>query len=115
MTSITEADRGLLARYLTAKDEQARLWDKFQAARHAGGPVAALRRQYDEAEAELAAMRATPGEPDQHDPMCCQRYSRLHHPAHSLAGCRWRAMSEPGPEEYPGDGMNETTGYASND
>jgi hypothetical protein len=28
-------------------------------------------------------------EPDQHDPMCCQRYSRLHHPAHSLAGCRW--------------------------
>jgi hypothetical protein len=89
MTSITEADRGLLARYLTAKDEQARLWDKFQAARHAGGPVAALRRQYDEAGAELAAMRATLGEPDQHDPMCCQRYSRLHHPAHSLAGCRW--------------------------
>jgi hypothetical protein len=43
-------------------------------------------------EAALDAMKDFAGWGGPHDPLCCQRYSFLHHPAVSVRGCRWNPL-----------------------
>lgn len=82
MTSQTTGDQALLLHYLTVKDR----WEALVMVCAHGHGTALERLQRDQAEAALDGMKATAGEGQPGDPLCCQRYSRLHHPAFALAG-----------------------------
>lgn len=41
------------------------------------------------AEDRVDALKAGYGEATPQEPLCCQRYMRLHHPVFSVSGCRW--------------------------
>ena len=77
----TAADDLLMERYLFVKEVRE-----------------ALVAEHHEAKTRLAALRRlldAAGEGAEDGPLCCQRYSRLHHPAFSVRGCRWYGWTPP--------------------
>jgi hypothetical protein len=89
----TGQDDLLMQRYLFVKE----LWESAVAEHHAAQAKAdQLRAWRDVAEAEHDAMKDAAGEPGPDAPLCCQRYSPLHHPGFALPGCRWFGWSPPG-------------------
>jgi hypothetical protein len=84
-TGVTRTASPLMARSRAAWERLVREWD------HApGDPVPAAVRL---AEEQVDVLKAVLGEPGSSDPLCCRRYSRLHAPVFSVAGCRW--LGEP--------------------
>jgi hypothetical protein len=97
MSGMTAEDRDLLARYREVKDR----WERLTA-EHATEVMngtaweitSKFREQRDEAEREYDALKAEAGEGQPGDPLCCQRYGRLHLPEFAVRGCRWYAELE---------------------
>lgn len=79
-------DLPTLAEYLSAKhaweDEVLKL-DYFKLTQQ-------QRDEFETSSDRINAMKTAYGEPNANDPLCCQRYGRLHEPAFSVTGCRWR-------------------------
>jgi hypothetical protein len=46
--------------------------------------------------ARTDALKEAGGPAEPGDPVCCQRYGRLHEPAFSVGGCRWLGVTDPG-------------------
>lgn len=88
--SITTQELDLLLRYLAA----AETWERLVSA-CAGNPQSeALMAERDRAEAKYDAMKAEAGEGTADDPLCCQRYGRLHRPCFSVSQrCRWYGVA----------------------
>jgi hypothetical protein len=78
-----------MTEYLAARDRVERLVEKYGADICAGTLSAGMRMSMDQARAEVDAMKEAAGEGGPGDPLCCQRYTRLHRPAFSVRGCRW--------------------------
>jgi hypothetical protein len=78
-----------IAEYLAAKDRTERLVEKYGALIREGSLTPRLWRLIDQAWAEIDRLKEAAGEGGPDDPLCCQRYSRLHHPVFSVTGCRW--------------------------
>lgn len=86
--SITTQELGLLLRYLAA----AETWERL-VSMCAGNPQdEGLRAERDRAEEKYDALKAEGGGAQPGDPVCCQRYGRLHRPCFSLSGCRWHGI-----------------------
>lgn len=84
---ITSArDAELMGEYLAAKEHYERVAAGYQ---DAISMVAAMRRARDEAFTALTDLKAKQGEATRDDPLCCQRYTRLHDRALAVPGCRW--------------------------
>lgn len=75
-----------LAEYLAAKDECERLVDEWA---KTGKPADSAPQDVRRAEAKVDALKEEAGEAGPDEPLCCRRYSRLHCPVFSVAGCRW--------------------------
>jgi hypothetical protein len=75
-----------LAEYVAAADEWGRLVAKWAMT---GNPGDAVPEGVKLAEARVGALKAAAGEGGLRDPLCCQRYTRLHRPEFSVGGCRW--------------------------
>jgi hypothetical protein len=76
-----------LSAYLAAKAASERLTAEWVSSGYKPGDPAP---QYvRDAEARVGAMKRAAGEGGPDEPLCCQRYGRLHEPAFSVAGCRW--------------------------
>src|ERR1700723_2199201 len=74
-TRITARRNAQLAEYLAVKYEWERLVRQYAVA---PGEPAELREQCHQAEARMDALKAAAGEGGPDDPLCCQRYSKLH-------------------------------------
>src|ERR1700722_6666146 len=74
-----------MAEYLAAKGE----WERLIRECSRPGAAPELRGQLAAAEARFDALKAAGGEGGPDDPLCCQRYGRLHSPTFSVTGCRW--------------------------
>jgi hypothetical protein len=72
-----------MAEYLAAKGE----WERLVIECSRPGAAPELRGHL--AEARFDALKAAGGEGGPDDPLCCQRYGRLHSPTFSVTGCRW--------------------------
>lgn len=79
-------DARLMAEFLALKDAYDRVVAGYQ---DSISMVAAMRRARDRAFAALTDLKAGQGEPTRDDPLCCQRYTRLHDRALAVPGCRW--------------------------
>src|ERR1700733_414087 len=74
------------AECLTAHYERGRLWAEVTGTWKPGDRVPeAVKR----AEARVDALKGAAGDGGPDDPLCCQRYGRLHHPVFSVTGCPW--------------------------
>ena len=74
-----------LTAYLAAKESCERLVNAWASSAQPGDQVP---DEVKEAKYRLDAMKAAAaGEAGPGEPLCCQRYSRLHHPAFSVPGC----------------------------
>jgi hypothetical protein len=80
-----------MAEYLAARDEWERLVAEWATT---GKPGDAMPGAVKLAEARVDALKAAAGEGGPGDPLCCQRYGRLHRPTFSVPGCRWYEMSQ---------------------
>lgn len=86
----TTADLELLARYRAAKGEWERLVREHGMTHVPGQPWPLAVK---EAEAQALAMKEAAGDGQPGDPLCCQRYTRLHLPEFALSGCRWYGVT----------------------
>ena len=57
-----------------------------------GGHLSLVTKVVRLAEARVDAMKKAAGAGGPDEPLCCQRYPRLHHTVFSVAGCRWLQM-----------------------
>jgi hypothetical protein len=86
----TRDDLALMKRY----SELRKWWDELVDRCSASPGNLALKRMRDHAGDRIDDLKASLGEPDQSDPLCCRRYSRLHMPAFAVSGCRWYELRE---------------------
>jgi hypothetical protein len=84
--SATPEDLALLGEYVAAREEYERLISKFGPAHTPGQDWPAVVYQAGD---RVDALKDAAGEPQPGDPLCCQRYGRLHLPEFALQGCRW--------------------------
>lgn len=89
MPELAAEDRELMARYLGIKAAYEDIVAKAGPSHVPGTPWP---RPVGRLEAALDAMKEAAGDGQRGDPLCCQRYSRLHHPAFALSTCRWYAL-----------------------
>lgn len=84
---ITDArDADLMAEFLAVRE----IYERHAGAyRDALDEVTRTRLARDTAFATLTDLRQRQGEPTGDDPLCCQRYGRLHLREHAVPGCRW--------------------------
>jgi hypothetical protein len=86
---MSAGDAELLARYLEAKGEYHKLVAEWS---HTPGDR--VPEAVKAAEARWLGMKDEAGEAGPGDPLCCQRYGKLHAPSFSVAGCRWLEYRE---------------------
>jgi hypothetical protein len=80
-----QADPILLERYAAAKRE----WDALTIEAGHDPENAELRAKRDRAGKWHNAWAESLGEPGHGDPLCCQRYGRVHLPEFAVSPCRW--------------------------
>lgn len=84
---ITDArDAELMGTYLALKDAYDRSVTDYGGALD---EVTRTRQVRDKAHAELRDFRVSLGTPTHSDPLCCQRYGRIHVRDLAVPGCRW--------------------------
>jgi hypothetical protein len=82
----TTVDAQVIGRYRAAKAAYERLVEWLLPEHVPGTPWPPA---VTDALAAADAMKAEYGGPQPGDPLCCQRYGRLHLPEFSVSGCRW--------------------------
>jgi hypothetical protein len=82
----TTVDAQVMFRYRAAKAAYDRLVEWLGPEHVPGTPWPPA---VTDAQARVDAMKAEAGEGQPGDPLCCQRYGRLHLPEFSVSGCRW--------------------------
>lgn len=86
-TVITDAANArLMDEYLAVKERYERAVEDYQGAMD---EMTRTRGARDKAFAALSDLKAREGEPTHDDPLCCQRYGRIHHRTFAVPGCRW--------------------------
>lgn len=80
------ADADLMAEYMRLSE---RYHQAVRGIEQVLGTLAAARTERDKAYAEMFDFKQQLGDPTADDPLCCQRYGRIHDRALSVPGCRW--------------------------
>jgi hypothetical protein len=87
VSTLSPRELALMAEYRLAR----RLWEDLTAELPATG---AGRQNALAAQAVVDILKARLGEPGADDPLCCQRYGRVHDLSFAVQGCRWHGWAD---------------------